>query len=43
LMRPLPGQSLPAFAPEAAGVAALTAAIRAQFDPRGVFNQGMMG
>jgi glycolate oxidase FAD binding subunit len=42
LVRALSGQDLPAFPPEAPGVAALTRALRAQFDPRGVFNQGMM-
>ena len=31
---------VPAFAPEPAPVAALTAALRAQFDPRGLFNGG---
>lgn len=31
------------FHPEAAGVAKLTAGLRAQFDPKGVFNAGLMG
>ena len=43
LVRSLTGQSTPSFQPEAAGVAALSRALRAQFDPRGVFNQGIMG
>jgi glycolate oxidase FAD binding subunit len=43
LVRALPAQDLPTFPPEAAGVATLTRALRAQFDPRGVFNQGIMG
>ena len=44
LLRALPGmQAVACFAPEAAGVAALTAGLRAKFDPRGVFNPGMMG
>ncbi len=43
LLRALPSQTLPVFHPEAAGVAALTRALRAHFDPRGIFNQGMMG
>ncbi|MFZ1468572.1 MAG: FAD-binding protein [Paracoccaceae bacterium] len=32
-----------AFAPEAPGVAALAAGLRARFDPRGILNRGMMG
>lgn len=32
-----------AFPPEPPGVAALTAGLRAKFDPRGVFNQGATG
>ena len=44
LMRALPGmEGLPAFPPEAPAVAALTAGLRAKFDPRGIFNPGMMG
>ena len=43
LMRALPGMTEAAFHPEAAGVAALTAGLRAKFDPRGIFNPGMMG
>jgi glycolate oxidase FAD binding subunit len=34
---------LGAFAPEVAGVAALTAGLRAKFDPRGILNPGLMG
>ena len=34
---------IPAFAPEPPGIAALTAALRAKFDPRGILNQGLMG
>jgi len=33
----------PVFQPEHAAVAALTAGLRAQFDPRGILNVGMMG
>ena len=33
----------PAFAPEAPEVAALTAGLRARFDPRGILNRGLMG
>lgn len=33
----------PQFAPEPAPVAALTAGLRAQFDPRGILNPGLMG
>ena len=41
LMRALPGmQAVPVFQPEAPGVAALTAGLRAKFDPRGIFNAG---
>ena len=44
LMRGLPGmQAMPVFPPEAPAVAALTAGLRAQFDPRGIFTPGMMG
>ena len=32
-----------AFAPEAPEVAALTAGLRARFDPRGILNRGLMG
>ena len=43
LMRPLPGMAtVPVFPPEPAAVAALTAGLRAKFDPRGMFNPGMM-
>ncbi|WP_439507956.1 FAD-binding protein [Yoonia sp.] len=34
---------VPVFQPEPAPVAALTAGLRAKFDPRGIFNPGMMG
>ena len=34
---------VPAFQPEAPAVAALTAALRARFDPRGLLNPGLMG
>ncbi|MFT6606938.1 MAG: glycolate oxidase FAD binding subunit [Halocynthiibacter sp.] len=34
---------LGAFHPEAAGNAALTAGLRARFDPRGILNSGLMG
>ncbi|MDB5658683.1 MAG: FAD-binding protein [Cypionkella sp.] len=44
LMRTLPGaMSVPVFQPESLAVAKLTAGLRAKFDPRGVFNPGMMG
>ena len=43
LMRALPGMTEPTFAPEAPAIAALTAGLRAKFDPRGIFNPGMMG
>jgi len=44
LMRGLPGmEAVPRFPPEAPAVAALTAGLRAKFDPRGIFNPGMMG
>lgn len=33
----------PAFQPEPVGVAALAAGLRAKFDPRGLFNPGLMG
>ncbi len=33
---------IPALHPEAPGVAALTRSLRAQFDPRGLFNPGLM-
>ncbi|MEN9409060.1 MAG: hypothetical protein RL216_1034 [Pseudomonadota bacterium] len=33
----------PAFQPEPAAVAAISAGLRAKFDPRGVFNRGLMG
>ncbi|MCC5968166.1 MAG: FAD-binding protein [Natronohydrobacter sp.] len=34
---------LPVFQPEAAPVAALSAGLRAKFDPRGILNPGLMG
>lgn len=34
---------LPRFEPEARGVAALAAGLRARFDPRGILNPGLMG
>ncbi len=37
------GTGQPRFQPEAAGVARLTAGLRARFDPRGVLNAGLMG
>ncbi len=37
LWRPLPGMAVPALPPEAPGVAALTAGLRAKFDPGGLF------
>jgi glycolate oxidase FAD binding subunit len=37
------GQGGPVFPPEAPEVAALTAGLRATFDPRGILNAGMMG
>lgn len=41
LMRALPGmQAVPVFPPEPPGVTALTAGLRAKFDPRGIFNAG---
>ena len=43
LMRAAPLQDVAAQHPEAAGIAALTRALRAKFDPRGVFNQGITG
>ncbi len=44
LMRALSGmEAIPTFPPEAPAVAALTAGLRAKFDPRGIFNPGMMG
>jgi glycolate oxidase FAD binding subunit len=36
------GDGAPVFQPEPAPVAALTAGLRAQFDPRGLFNAGLM-
>lgn len=35
--------NLPVFQPEAAPVAALSAGLRAKFDPRGILNAGLMG
>lgn len=44
LVRALPGmEAVPVFPPETAAVAALTRGLRAQFDPRGILNAGMMG
>ncbi|MDX5356935.1 MAG: glycolate oxidase subunit GlcE, partial [Rhodobacterales bacterium] len=37
------GTGQPVFQPESAQVAALTAGLRAKFDPRGFFNAGLMG
>lgn len=37
------GTGGPVFQPEPAPVAALTAGLRAQFDPRGILNRGLMG
>ncbi len=34
---------MPRFHPEPAPIAALTAGLRAQFDPRGILNPGVMG
>jgi glycolate oxidase FAD binding subunit len=34
---------VPAFPPEPAAVAAISAGLRAKFDPKGVFNRGLMG
>ncbi|MCX8996276.1 FAD-binding protein [Rhizobiaceae bacterium BDR2-2] len=36
-------KDIPAFEPEAPAVAALSARIREKFDPRGIFNPGLMG
>lgn len=35
--------AVPAFQPQAAGVAAMERGLRARFDPRGILNAGMMG
>ena len=35
--------AVPVFQPETAGVAAISAALRARFDPRGILNPGLMG
>jgi glycolate oxidase FAD binding subunit len=43
LVRGLAGMAAAIFPPEPAGVAALTTGLRAQFDPRGILNAGMMG
>jgi glycolate oxidase FAD binding subunit len=37
------GEGGPVFPPEAAEVVALTAGLKARFDPRGILNRGMMG
>ncbi len=43
LVRPIAGMEMvAAFAPEPPGVAALTRALRAKFDPRGFLNHGLM-
>ena len=43
LVRGVPGmEEVPVFQPESAGVAALTAGLRATFDPRGILNKGLM-
>ena len=43
LVRPIAGMEMvAAFAPEPPGVAALTCALRAKFDPRGFLNHGLM-
>jgi glycolate oxidase FAD binding subunit len=34
--------SVPVFQPESTGVASLSAALRARFDPRGILNAGLM-
>ncbi len=38
-----PDEAVPAFHPEPPAIARLTAGLRAQFDPRGVLNPGVMG
>jgi glycolate oxidase FAD binding subunit len=43
LIRALPGMAQPTFHPEATPVAKLTTALRQKFDPRGIFNPGIMG
>ena len=44
LVRPGAGQEdVPRFEPEPAPLAALAAGLRAQFDPRGILNPGLMG
>lgn len=44
LLRAEPGMTpVPVFHPEAPGVAALSRALRAKFDPRGILNAGIMG
>jgi glycolate oxidase FAD binding subunit len=43
LIRTAPDTPLPRFHPEPAPIAALTAGLRARFDPRGLFNPGVMG
>ncbi len=42
LMRSTPGMTQPTFHPEAPTIAALTAGLRAKFDPRSIFNPGMI-
>lgn len=37
------GEAQPMFEPEAAGVARITAGLRARFDPRNLLNRGLMG
>ena len=43
LVRGLAGMTAPVFPPESAEVAALTAGLRAKFDPRVILNAGIMG
>lgn len=43
LVRGMAGMTATVFPPEPAPVAALTAGLRAQFDPRCIFNAGIMG
>ena len=42
LIRPLAGQTAAIFQPQTPEVAALAAALRQKFDPRGIFNRGLM-
>ena len=43
LVRGAAGSDVPVFQPEPAPVAALSAGLRARFDPRGILNAGLMG